>query len=87
MPPIACLLFDLGGVLVRNVGFDRLNALLAVPAVPLEVEALKSKLLASPTFRAFEQHFSKSSRLGLRASILARQNFSLNYGRGASLLA
>ena len=51
MPTISCLLFDLGGVLVRNVGFDRLNALL--PA-PLEAEALKAKLLRSPSFRAFE---------------------------------
>ena len=45
------LLFDLGGVLVRNVGFERLNALL--PAA-LDVETLKSQLLASPSFRAFE---------------------------------
>ena len=51
MQPVSLLLFDLGGVLVRNVGFERLNSLL--PA-PIEVEALKAKLLFSPTFRAFE---------------------------------
>jgi putative hydrolase of the HAD superfamily len=51
MLTISCLLFDLGGVLIRNAGFERLNALL--PA-PLEAEALKARLLASPSFRAFE---------------------------------
>ena len=56
MPTISCLLFDLGGVLVRNVGFERLNALL--PA-PLEAEALKAKLLALPSFRAFELGISR----------------------------
>lgn len=45
------LLFDLGGVLVENVGFERLNALL--PArVPLE--DLKTRWLSSPAVRAFE---------------------------------
>ena len=47
----AVLLFDLGGVLVENVGFDRLNALL--PA-PLPTEELKTRWLASPAVRAFE---------------------------------
>jgi hypothetical protein len=51
MSTISWLLFDLGGVLVRNVGFERLNSLL--PA-PLEAEALKAKLLSSPSFRGFE---------------------------------
>lgn len=45
------LLFDLGGVLVENVGFDRLNALL--PA-PLPVEELKTRWLTSTAVRAFE---------------------------------
>ena len=45
------LLFDLGGVLVENVGFDRLNALL--PA-PLPVEELKTRWLASAAVRDFE---------------------------------
>lgn len=47
----AVLLFDLGGVLVENVGFDRLNAML--PA-PLCTEELKTRWLASPAVRAFE---------------------------------
>jgi putative hydrolase of the HAD superfamily len=47
----AVLLFDLGGVLVENVGFERLNALL--PA-PMTEEALKSRWLASPAVRSFE---------------------------------
>ena len=47
----AVLLFDLGGVLVENVGFDRLNALLPSP-IPLE--ELKTQWLASPAVRAFE---------------------------------
>lgn len=51
MTTISCILFDLGGVLVRNAAFDRLNALL--PA-SMELDALKAKLLASPSFRAFE---------------------------------
>lgn len=51
MSPITCLLFDLGGVLVRNVGFERLSALLPTRTDP---EALKARLLASPAFRSFE---------------------------------
>lgn len=47
----SCLLFDLGGVLVRNAVFDRLNALL--PA-PVAIDELKATLLASPAYRAFE---------------------------------
>jgi len=47
----AVLLFDLGGVLVENVGFDRFNALLPSP-IPLD--DLKTKWLASPAVRAFE---------------------------------
>jgi len=51
MNTVSCLLFDLGGVLVRNAGYDRMNALL--PA-PLETDALKARLLTSPAYRAFE---------------------------------
>lgn len=45
------LLFDLGGVLVENVGFERLNALLTTP---LPLEDLKTRWLESPAVRAFE---------------------------------
>ena len=44
------LLFDLGGVLVENVGFERLNALL--PAT-LPIEELKTRWLASTAVRTF----------------------------------
>lgn len=47
----AVLLFDLGGVLLENVGFERLNSLL--PA-PIPTEALKTRWLMSPAVRAFE---------------------------------
>ena len=40
------LLFDLGGVLIENVGFERFNALLPSP-IPLE--ELKPQWLASLT--------------------------------------
>ncbi len=45
------LLFDLGGVLVENVGFERLNALL--PA-RFPIEELKTRWLASTAVRTFE---------------------------------
>jgi HAD superfamily hydrolase (TIGR01509 family) len=45
------LLFDLGGVLVENVGFEAFNALL--PA-PLPAEELKTRWLQSPAVRSFE---------------------------------
>jgi putative hydrolase of the HAD superfamily len=45
------LLFDLGGVLVENVGFERFNALL--PA-PMPTEELKTRWLNSPAVRSFE---------------------------------
>jgi putative hydrolase of the HAD superfamily len=45
------LLFDLGGVLLENVGFERFNALLPSP-VP--VEDLKTQWLESPVVRSFE---------------------------------
>jgi glucose-1-phosphatase len=45
------LLFDLGGVLIENVGFERFNALLPSP-IPLE--ELKTQWLASPAVRSFE---------------------------------
>lgn len=47
----AVLLFDLGGVLVENVGFERLNSLL--PA-PMPMEELKTRWLASTAVRSFE---------------------------------
>lgn len=47
----AVLLFDLGGVLLENVGFERFNALLPSP-IPSEV--LKTQWLASPAVRSFE---------------------------------
>ena len=47
----AVLLFDLGGVLVENVGFERFNALLPSP-VPSE--ELKTRWLTSPAVRSFE---------------------------------
>src|SRR5256885_15418243 len=47
----AVLLFDLGGVLVENVGFERFNALLPSP---IPTEELKTWWLASPAVRAFE---------------------------------
>jgi len=45
------LLFDLGGVLVENVGFERLNALLPTPS---PIEDLKTRWLASSAVRSFE---------------------------------
>jgi putative hydrolase of the HAD superfamily len=45
------LLFDLGGVLVESVGYERFNALL--PA-PIDREELKTQWLRSPAVRAFE---------------------------------
>jgi glucose-1-phosphatase len=45
------LLFDLGGVLVENVGFERFNALLPTPKLE---EELKTLWLRSPAVRAFE---------------------------------
>ena len=47
----AVLLFDLGGVLVENVGFERLNSLLPVP---MPMEDLKTRWLASTAVRSFE---------------------------------
>ena len=47
----AVLLFDLGGVLVENVGFERFNALLPSP---IPSEELKTQWLASPAVRSFE---------------------------------
>ena len=46
------LLFDLGGVLVENVGFERLNALLPTS---LPTEDLKTRWLASAAVRRFEK--------------------------------
>jgi HAD superfamily hydrolase (TIGR01509 family) len=45
------LLFDLGGVVIHNTGFERLNALLSEP---LAAPALKQRWLASDAVRAFE---------------------------------
>jgi glucose-1-phosphatase len=47
----AVLLFDLGGVLVENVGFERFGALLPSP---VSVDELKTQWLASPAVRSFE---------------------------------
>jgi HAD superfamily hydrolase (TIGR01509 family) len=51
MPRPQLLLFDLGGVLVENVGFERLNDLLPVR---MNNDQIKNKWLASPAVRAFE---------------------------------
>ena len=53
------LLFDLGGVLIENVGFERFNALLSSP-IPLE--ELKTQWLASPAVRSFETGRCKIGR-------------------------
>ena len=45
------MLFDLGGVLIENRGFERLDALLPRP---IGLEALKSRWLEAPAVRAFE---------------------------------
>jgi len=45
------LMFDLGGVLVENVGFESFNALL--PSV-VPMEELKTQWLSSPAVRLFE---------------------------------
>ncbi len=47
----AVLLFDLGGVLLENVGFERFSALLPSP---IPSEELKTQWLASPAVRSFE---------------------------------
>jgi len=47
----AVLLFDLGGVLLENVGFERFNALLPSP---IPSEELKTQWLTSPAVRSFE---------------------------------
>jgi HAD superfamily hydrolase (TIGR01509 family) len=47
----AVLLFDLGGVLLENVGFERFSALLPSP---MPLEELKTQWLASPAVRSFE---------------------------------
>jgi len=51
MPPPTVLLFDLGGVLVENVGYERFNALLPSP---IPMEDLKTRWLTSPAVRSFE---------------------------------
>ena len=45
------LLFDLGGVLIENVGFERFDALLPQP---VGIDALKQRWLASTSVRNFE---------------------------------
>ena len=50
--PPRVLLFDLGGVLLESVGFERLRELL--PA-PLEAAQLKARWLSSPAARDFER--------------------------------
>ena len=51
VPRPEVLLFDLGGVLVDNVAFERLSA---NPAIGMTAADIKSKWLASPAVRAFE---------------------------------
>jgi putative hydrolase of the HAD superfamily len=46
------LLFDLGGVLTENAGFEQLNVLLPQP---VELQTLKMRWLYSPVVRAFER--------------------------------
>ena len=45
------LLFDLGGVLIDNIAFERLSA---IPGIELDPAEIKSKWLASSTVRSFE---------------------------------
>ncbi len=51
MPRPELLLFDLGGVLIDNVAFERLSA---TPGIGLDEMEIKSKWLASSTVRSFE---------------------------------
>lgn len=51
MTPPRLLLFDLGGVLVENIGFERLHRLLPQAMAP---HAMRERWLASPSVRAFE---------------------------------
>jgi HAD superfamily hydrolase (TIGR01509 family) len=50
-PAFDLLVFDLGGVLVENVGVERLSAWMSTPPTP---EELWRTWLLSPTVRAFE---------------------------------
>ena len=50
-PTAPFLLFDLGGVLIENAGFERLSGLLDVPLSKAEAQR---RWLASPAVRAFE---------------------------------
>jgi glucose-1-phosphatase len=50
-PGFDLLVFDLGGVLVENVGAERLSAWMSTPATPEELWRI---WLTSPTVRAFE---------------------------------
>lgn len=51
MKPPALLLFDLGGVLVENTGFERLNALLPQPLGDADI---RERWLGSAAVRQFE---------------------------------
>lgn len=74
----AVLLFDLGGVLVENVGFERLNALLPMS---LSLEELKTRWLASTSVRSFEIGACSSDSF---ASALAQEVSGLPTAASAS---
>ena len=71
--PPSVLLFDLGGVLVKNVGFDRLNELLPSP---LPIEDLKTKWLSSPAVRSFE--VGSSTPEAFAGSVVAEWQLALS---------
>jgi HAD superfamily hydrolase (TIGR01509 family) len=66
-------LFDLGGVLVENVGFERFNALLPYP---LSTEELKTRWLASPAVRSFETGGCSSATFA--ADVVAEYQLSVS---------
>jgi HAD superfamily hydrolase (TIGR01509 family) len=57
------LLFDLGGVLIENVGFESLNRLLPSPIIHTE---LKERWLRSPSVRDFESGKIDAKEFSLR---------------------
>ena len=58
----ALLLFDLGGVLVDNTGFERLGSLLPAPT---DAPTIKERWLASPSVRRFELGRAEPSEFAL----------------------
>jgi len=69
------LLFDIGGVLVENVGFDRLNDLLPTR---MSNAAIKSKWLSCPVVRDFELGLTSPETFAQR--LLEKWNISLGVG-------